>query len=100
VYALAGGLCAEGRPTVATTVVSDLAVRRMEQKMTALDDETLLFVMLGLLAEMPEEWQPTTPMKRMTARVAFEEICRRWVPLDIFNAAINALMSEAEADDA
>jgi hypothetical protein len=83
---------------VATTVVSDLEVRRMERKMAALDDETLLFVILGLLME-PQEGTRFTPKARMSARLAFFEVCTRWVPLETYGPAFHALMGD-EDDDA
>jgi hypothetical protein len=50
-------------------------------------------VTLALLME-PSEGMKFTPQTRMAARLAFQQVCLRWVPLDTFAAAFNDLMGE------
>ena len=85
---------------MASTEVSDFEVRKTEREMAALDDETLLFVMLGVLMERPEGWRFTVK-SRMLARVAFMQVCARWIPPEPFAAAFNSFTNdEGGADDA
>lgn len=81
----------------ANGVVLDLEVGRLNNTFSELDDETLVFAMLGLL-------EPgiagrgivagASATAGIAARAAFMEIGGRWIPLDVFTAALSQTIQD------
>jgi hypothetical protein len=85
-----------------TAEVLDLEVERLTQRAAEMDDETLVFVMLGLLQPSMSGHPVTAGASEVAGklgRVAFMEIAQRWIPLDVAAAAYSEIMSQ-EVDDA
>lgn len=80
--------------------VVDLDVLRSERAVEAMDDEDLVFVMLGLLSP-GLGGQPMaagcSENAATVARCAFFGIASRWIPPDVFGRAFSRCQ---EADDA
>lgn len=83
-----------------TAVVDDLTMERDRRRIEAMDDETLVFCMIGLLGEAKgqPDWGRTSNARYLT-RVVFNEISRRWVPPAVFGAAFRN-WDEDDDDDA
>ena len=73
--------------------VLDLEGERIAKACSEMDDETLLFCMLGTL-----QLDDLSGTAGVCARTAFTEIASRWVPLEPFAAAF--LQLENGSDDA
>ena len=73
--------------------VLDLEGERLAKTCSEMDDETLLFCMLGTL-----QLEDLSGTAGVCARTAFTEIASRWVPLKPFAAAF--LQLENGSDDA
>jgi hypothetical protein len=79
-------------------LVSDLEYERDVAHVAKMDDETLLYVFIGLSGEMDgaPDWG-LTPKARVFKRILFTEIAARWIPPDVFGAAFRRL---EEGEDA
>jgi hypothetical protein len=80
--------------------VLDLEIERLTKACSEMDDETLVFVMLGLLQPNGTGQQVTAGASEVTAkyaRTAFIEIGSRWIPLDVFAPALNQLFEDDDA---
>ena len=75
---------------MATTI--DLEYEKDRRKAESLDDVDLVHCALVLNGEIPN----LTPRARRMRRILFGEIAHRWMPCDVFAAAVERL----EADDA
>ncbi len=73
--------------------VLDFEGERLTKTCSEMDDETLVFCMLGLL-----QIEEHTSTSGECARIAFLEIGKRWIPLDTFAKAFISLQA-GEADD-
>ena len=86
-------------PSSKTPVVDvDFQAESDRRRTEALDDVTLVYVMLGLHGEMEgaPDWG-RTPRARTLARIAFTEIAARWIPPDVFGDAFRQLTANDEA---
>jgi hypothetical protein len=80
--------------------VLDLETERLTKTFSELDDETLVFCMLGML-QPSMSGHPVTAGASETAaictRVAFTEIASRWIPLEVCASAFKQIL-EDESD--
>lgn len=85
-----------------TTTVYDLDAERLTKRCSEMDDETLVFCMLGLLQpSMSGPVAAGASTKAATcARTAFMEISKRWIPLEVFAHASKSILEGEEGDDA
>jgi hypothetical protein len=72
--------------------VLDLETERIAKGVSEMDDETLLFVMLGLL-----EIETHTETSGICGRIAFCEIAARWIPPEVFGAAFRQIQEGVDA---
>ena len=82
--------------------VLDLEVERLTKTCSEMGDETLVFVMLGLLQPSSGGHHATAGASESAAKVArtaFMEIAQRWIPLDVVAPAFREILSD-EVDDA
>ena len=85
----------------ATVEFTDLEIQSHRRGVREMDDVTLVFVMLGLNAEL--EGAPgwgKTPKARTFKRLVFTEIATRWIPPDVFGEAFRELGFDEDGDDA
>jgi hypothetical protein len=86
-------------PFVATADVLDLDIERLDRTFAEMEDETLVFVMLGLL-QPSMSGHPVTAgasvKAAQCARVAFTELAQRWIPLDVFGPAFKRLIEDGD----
>jgi len=88
-------------PSTETTVVDvDFQAEGDRRRTEAMDDVTLVYVMLGLHGEMDgaPQWG-RTPQARTLARIVFTEIAARWIPSDVFGEAFRQLGLDPEATE-
>jgi hypothetical protein len=81
------------------TAVEDLEQRRADKRVRELDDETLVFAMLGMLAASYDGapmFGGQTKDGALYTRRLFTEVAERWIPADVFGLAFNELMGEAD----
>jgi hypothetical protein len=84
---------------VATADVLDLEIERLNRTFAEMEDENLVFVMLGLL-QPSMSGHPVTAgasvKAAQCARVAFTEISQRWIPLDVFAPAFAQIVEGSD----
>jgi hypothetical protein len=83
--------------------VLDLKTERLAKAASNMDDETLVFVMLGILQPSMSGHPVAAGASEkagICARVVFTEIGSRWIPLDVFGAAMKQILDDEGADDA
>lgn len=85
---------------MATATIDELEVERDRRTIRAMDDETLVYVMLGLNYEVKGApgWGKSD-RARVMSRLVFSEIAERWIPPDVLGAAFRQL-GIGEVDDA
>jgi hypothetical protein len=84
-------------PFVATADVLDLDIERLNRTFAEMEDETLVFVMLGLLQPSMSGHAVTageSVKAAQCARVAFTELAQRWIPLDVFAPSFKQLLED------
>jgi hypothetical protein len=83
--------------------VLDLHTERLMQAAAKMDDETLVFVMLGILQPSMNGHPVAAGASEAAGKVArctFTEIAARWIPPDVFGTAFQELEEGLEADNA
>jgi len=85
---------------VSATLV-DLSEARLQRAVEAMDDETLIWTMLGL--QSPTEWGAPmfggqTEQGATATRTVFMEIAQRWIPLETFAPAFRRHMDDLDVE--
>jgi hypothetical protein len=79
--------------------VTESELVRMRETVAALDDETLVFVMLGLHSSIELGGPPfgsRDEYVRTMTRVVFREIAARWIPETVYWPAFERLAGEPD----
>jgi hypothetical protein len=90
----------------AATNPVNLERARAEKTISGLDDEMLVFAMLGMLSRSNEDRTGAflvggqSEKIAIYTRVLFGEIASRWIPSDVLAPAAAEFFGEDEADDA
>ena len=83
--------------TTTTDELDDAEAERLERRLRGLNDDDLVFCLLGLLGSANDDEPMVASRSNATARMArlaFAEVAERWLPTDVFLRGVDRLYEE------